>query len=320
MQRMPNLQVPTRQPIVPLRRVALDERAKDLSIVRGQFTVQSGERIPIPSPARTKLWESTVRDGQTIVHRPGVRFTPYGSSFQRKTLEFLRDRVHHNIPYLYYMATLGHDLHVSTWGNLYARHYHIGWANPFNPEMREAPLDNEFVAIQSTHFVDHDCDLDECPKSIFGSFERYLNAVRSQWGFVEDLGWLSGNKVTDVFVNVEVGALTDAAGTGEAAEFNDFNEHEVGTNSAAENNNQTALSTSSDIALVAGTQVDDGGDPPTYTTVATITADAGETWEEHGVFSTTTDSLMDRSLTGGQAVTSSDQVQYTYTLTVNPEA
>jgi hypothetical protein len=66
--------------------------------------------------------------------------------------------------------------------------------------------------------------------------------------------------------------------------------------------------------------VDDGGDPPTMTTVATITADATETWEEHGVFSTGTDTLLDRSLTSGQSVTSSDTVEYTYVLTVNPEA
>ena len=72
------------------------------------------------------------------------------------------------------------------------------------------------------------------------------------------------------------------------------------------------------IALVAGTQVDDGGDPPTYTSVATITADATETWEEHGMVSTTTDSLFDRNLTSGQSVNSSD-TQYTLVETVNPE-
>jgi hypothetical protein len=114
--------------------------------------------------------------------------------------------------------------------------------------------------------------------------------------------------------------MVDSGGAGQAAEFNDFNEHEVGTSSQAESNNDTALIGTSSIALVAGSQVDDGGDPPTYTTVATIQADATETWEEHGVFSSGTDSLLDRSLTGGQSVASSDQVQYTYTLTVNPEA
>jgi len=139
-------------------------------------------------------------------------------------------------------------------------------------------------------------------------------------GFIEDCGWLSGAKVTKAFVNVEVGALTDAAGTGEAAEFNDFNEHEVGTDATAEANTQTALIATSGIALQAGTQVDNGGDPPTYTSVATITADVTETWQEHGVFSTTVDTLLDRSLTGGQSVNLSDQVQYTYTVTVNPEA
>ena len=94
----------------------------------------------------------------------------------------------------------------------------------------------------------------------------------------------------------------------------------MGTSATAENNDQTALLVSSGIALAAGTQVDDAGDPPTYTTVATITADATETWEEHGCFSTGTDSLFDRNLTGGQSVNSSDTVQYTLTETINPEA
>ncbi|KKL24278.1 hypothetical protein LCGC14_2416890, partial [marine sediment metagenome] len=52
-----------------------------------------------------------------------------------------------------------------------------------------------------------------------------------------------------------------------------------------------------------------------------ITADATETWEEEGLFNNTAGAaLMDRSLTGGQAVNSSDQVEYTYELTKNPEA
>ena len=121
-------------------------------------------------------------------------------------------------------------------------------------------------------------------------------------------------------MNVQVGAMVDSGGAGEAAEFNDFNEHEVGTNATAPANTDTALNTTSGIALVAGTQVDDGGDPPTYTSVATITADTTETWQEHGLFSTGTDSLYDRNTTGGQSVNNSDTVQYTLVETVNHEA
>jgi len=286
------LQVPTRHPNVPLRRIFLDEYDRETQIRRGLYTTQRGENLAIPAD---NLDFPSVYKGQTMwvnspsggVHRPGVRFAAPGTQWQRRLLDWLRDNVHENIPHLYYQAVLGHDIHASAWGHLYAKHWHYQWTNPFNPEDCSEPLDPSMV---------------------------------SGLGFLENCGWLSGGKVTDAFVNVLVGALVDSAGTGQAAEFNDFNEHEVGTSSQAESNNDTALITTSAIALVAGTQVDDGGDPPTMTTVATITADATETWEEHGVFSTTTDSLMDRSLTGGQSVASSDQVQYTYTLTVNPEA
>lgn len=286
------LQVPTRHPNVSLRRVFLDEQDREHQLRYGLYTVQRGESlaIPVDSIKNSRVYKGQVmwaKDRTHGIHRPGVKFLAPGTRWQRKLLEWLRDNVHDNIPHLYYQAVLGHDLHVSTWGNLYAKHWHYQWTNPFNPEDCQEPLDPHMV---------------------------------SGLGFLENCGWLSGSKVTDAFVNVEVGALVDSGGSGQAAEFNDFNEHEVGTASTAESNNDTALGTSSGIALVAGTQVDDGGDPPTMTTVATITADATETWEEHGVFSTTTDSLMDRSLTGGQSVANLDQVQYTYTLTVNPEA
>jgi hypothetical protein len=299
-----------RHPVVPTARVALDEQQAEQQHKRGQYTTQGGVWIPIPVDdigisthefLNQDMWR---QDKQGRVFRKGARMTAPESKWQRKILEFLRDNVNEGIPSAYYRAVLGHDLHVSTYANLYAKHFHSGWANPFNPDKIDQPLDTSYS---------HDCDMgDDCPiKKMY---------ALPMFGFVEDVGWISGAKVTDVFVNVEVGALVDSAGSGEAAEFNDFNEHEVGTASTAENNDDTTLGTSSGIALVAGTQVDDGGDPPTMTTVATITADATESWEEHGVFSTTTDSLMDRSLTGGQSVASSDQVQYTYVLTVNPEA
>ncbi len=293
-------------------RLPLNDKLAEQQVSRGLYTVQRGVSYPIPvddlrSPRtflNRKLWVKSKHG----IHRPGAKFVDPRdgmNSWQKRALGWARDNISERIPYLYYKATLGHDLHVSKWAKLSAKHWHRGWANPFNPEQNDAPLNPTF---------EHDCDKPYCEIASLGPI------LSDHWGFVENVGLLSQGKVTDAFVNVEVGALTDSAGSGEAAEFNDFNEHEVGTSSAAENNNDTALTTSSGIALVAGTQVDDGGDPPTMTTVATITADATETWEEHGVFSTTVDTLMDRSLTGGQSVESSDQVQYTYTLTVNPEA
>jgi hypothetical protein len=202
------------------------------------------------------------------------------------------------------MLAYGHDVHVTQWANLSARHFHARWANPFEPDRYDAPLDDRWI---------HDCDK--------GSACPLRGAVMPAYGFVEDLGWISGGLITEVFVNVTVGALADSGGAGESAEFNDFNEHEVGTSSAVESNDHTALTLSSGIALVAGTQTDNGdiGEAAQYESVATITADATETWEEHGIFSTTADSLMDRSLTGGQSVSSGNQVQYTYQANINAE-
>jgi len=299
---------PARHPVVPSRRVPLTEMQAESQRQKGLIHWERGVWLPIPvdsfkTPTTYLNRDMWRQDAQGRVFRPGARMNPPSTQWQGKALAFLRDHVNENIPSWYYRAALGHDLHVSTWANLSAVHWHAGWANPFNPDKSDAPIDPSFH---------HECDL--------GSSCPVKNMALPQFGFLETVGWVSGAKVTKAFVNVEVGALADAAASGEAAEFNDFNEHEVGTDSTAEANTQTALIASSGIALEAGTQVDDGGDPPTYTTVATITADATETWEEHGVFSTSTDTLLDRSLTGGQSVNSSDQVQYTYTVTVNPEA
>lgn len=299
----------TRSPHVPNRRVALSERDYERHVQDGVglFTVQRGERLAIPVDnihrpqvfLNRDLWR---QDAQGRVFRKGVTFGP---GIQAKVREALAWKM------LGYKPAM---IRV----NLYGRHFHQGWVNPFNPDQIDMPLEASFQTMHDTHFVPHECDLSVCPASL-GSWESWLS-LHQVGGFIEDLGWLSGKKVTKAFVNVQVGAMADAAGSGEAAEFNDFNEHEVGTDNTAEANTQTALGATSGIALAAGTQVDSGGDPPVYTSVATITADATETWEEEGQFSTSTDTLGDRALTGGQSVTSGNQVQYTRGWTVNPES
>lgn len=289
-----------RHPHRPLSRLPLDERQHATQLQRGLYTVQRGERLAIPRDRldgpvtylNRALWRT---DAQGRVFRPGTKMEEPRIEWIERLRRWLAQH-HPDLLWRINLATFGHDVQITTRANLYARHWHIGWANPFEPERFDAPL-----SLESAHF---------------GGYMPWLEGAL---GFTEDCGWLSGALVTDAFVNVEVGALADAAGSGEAAEFNDFNEHEVGTSGVAESNNHTALQTTSGIALQAGTQTDNGGDPPVYESVATITADATETWEEHGVFSTTADTLMDRNLTGGQSVNSSDQVQYTFQLTVNPE-
>ena len=66
-----------------------------------------------------------------------------------------------NVPYppsRFYHAMLGHDLHVSSWGELRGRAWHRGWADPYTGEVQSA-IDPTFSSLFATHFVDHVCDL-----------------------------------------------------------------------------------------------------------------------------------------------------------------
>jgi hypothetical protein len=322
----------TRNHVVEHRRVALSEQQRELQIKRGLYiTDNGGERYAVPVDRKSdptvfldrRLWRRKKNrlialqsdDVVETVYRPGVRFAPRGSHVQKRALAWLRDNVNKEIPYWYYLATLGHDLHVSTYADLQAQHWHQGWAHPFTgTEGMVAPLDPTFASLRDTHFVAHECDLDVCPKAIWPSWEQALVALSGRQGFVEELGWLSGSKVTDIFVSEEIDELVSAT----ASEYADFDQHRVGTSAQAENNNDTDLITTSGIAAVAGTP---GDSDPIYTNAGTITADATETWEEHVLGNNiTSPAIMDRSLTGGQAVNSSDQVTYTLSLTKNPEA
>ena len=311
------LTVPTRHPNVPQRRTALGERQKKVQLKRGIYTVERGESFAIPVD---KLSEPTVFLNREMwrwhpvegVHRPGVQFQAPRSNVQRKALTWLRDHVSEKIPYLYYMAVLGHDVHVSTWGELYGEHWHKGWADPFSGMMEPAPT-RDFQTLHDTHWVRHECDLPVCP-STWGSWDKVKAQLQGARGFTENLGFLSGAKVTDAFVSEEIDELVSTSGT----EYADFDSHEVGTDNTAEDNDHTALQATTGIARAAGTPTDSD---PIYQSVASITADATESFEEHGLFNNTSGaSMMDRNLTGGQSVTSSDVVQYTYQLTKAPEA
>lgn len=288
--------IPTRHPYVPERRTPLSVEQIALQYQRGLYTAQRGVRYPIPldKVGKPKIFlnrEMWRQDQEGRVYRPGVKFKAREFRLQRNVLHWLRDHVNRDIPYWYYMATLGHDLHVSTYGNLFARHWHVGWANPFNPEQLDPPLDPTFETSPEANIL------------------KRLFLV----GFIEDLGWLSGGLVTDAFVSEEISELVSSVGS----EYADFDFHEVGTNSTSEVNSQTALQTSSGIARATGTPTDSD---PIYQNIGTITADAAETWEEHGLFNNSAGAaMMDRSLTGGQSVTSSDQVEYNYQLTKNAE-
>jgi len=134
-------------------------------------------------------------------------------------------------------------------------------------------------------------------------------------GWLENVGLVSQGKVTNAFRDFETAQLVT-----ESSLYGDFKYHEVGTSAVAEANTQTALTTSTGIARVAGTQVDVGSG--VYRSVATVTADTTETWQEHGLFNAlTTGTMMDRSLVVPTvSVVASDTVTFTYELSKSAEA
>lgn len=105
----------------------------------------------------------------------------------------------------------------------------------------------------------------------------------------------------------------------EVSAFGDYKFHEIGTNNQAEAANDSGLITSSGITPVVGTQVENAAN--IYESVATITADATETWQEHGIFNTIAPGiLMDRNTFGGVAVVNLDTLETTYRITFNAES
>jgi hypothetical protein len=134
-------------------------------------------------------------------------------------------------------------------------------------------------------------------------------------GWWEDVGLVSEGKVTTAFRNFEIDQLVS-----ESSIYGDYKFHEVGTSNQAEANTDTALITSTGIARATGTQVEAAADQ--YQSVASVTADTSETWQEHGIFNASSGvTLMDRSLISPTvAVVASDVVSFTYTLTKNAES
>jgi hypothetical protein len=264
-------------------------------------TRQSVERLRIlPTPAPRDLVRHPAghyrrdRRGLLLRNRPDPsRTTP-----QQRLLAWLRDHVHEGIPRAYYKALLGHDLHVSTFAALYVKHFHYGQPDPFTGRVE---FNHEAFRWLSR------------PDEL-GNIDRE-RAARLAWGWMEDVGLVSQGKVTTAFRDFEIDQLV-----AESSAYGDFKYHEVGTDNTAEANTQTALITTTGIARVAGTQVE--ASAAVYRTVATVTADATETWQEHGIFNASTSgTMMDRSLISPTvAVIANDTVQFTYEITKTAEA
>jgi hypothetical protein len=117
--------------------------------------------------------------------------------------------------------------------------------------------------------------------------------------------------VTDAFVAFVVDQLQT-----ETSEFGDFKFHDSGTGTNAENATDTALQTPCGEARDTGSQ-EEGATANIYKTIATHTYAGTFAITEHGVFSQATGAtLMDRSVFSAINVESSDQIQFTYQLTL----
>lgn len=138
---------------------------------------------------------------------------------------------------------------------------------------------------------------------------------------IEDYGVVSRRVVTDTGVEMLVDVFQSSA-SGLT-----FYHHGFGISSAAESTGDTALG--SEISTGAygsadrptGTQTTGSAGAHVYETVGTLTLDAATcSIEEHGIFKSTAvaaTGLWDRSLTGTQTLSSGDQLQATYDLTIN---
>jgi len=132
-----------------------------------------------------------------------------------------------------------------------------------------------------------------------------------------DYGIVSRKKVTDVFANY----LVDAMQT--TGMMNVFRWHACGFSTAAESAANTQLTEEVTTGGISepreyGTSTE-GATANIYRSIATHTFQNASTVGEHGLFNSSglsTGTLLDRSMFAGIAVSSGDQIQFTYELTV----
>ena len=136
-------------------------------------------------------------------------------------------------------------------------------------------------------------------------------------GWMENVGLVSHGKVTVEFRDFSIDNLVS-----DTTEFGDFKFHRPGTSAQAESNTDTGLITDAGLEAT-GTQLE-GATADIYKSVATVTADTSETWQEHSIASQTGaggGQLMDRSLISPTvSVVNLDTVEFTYQITLNEEA
>jgi len=143
---------------------------------------------------------------------------------------------------------------------------------------------------------------------------RVRRAATGKW---EDYGLVSTKKVTTAFAAYVVDSFQNST----TSPLDTFIQHQMGDDDTAESNAHTDLQNARE-AKVAGTDTENGAN--VFQTVATITATAGYTVNEHSITNNSanaTGTMLDRNLVpNAPVVVADDQVEFTYELTVNAES
>jgi hypothetical protein len=145
----------------------------------------------------------------------------------------------------------------------------------------------------------------------------FLSAVKKSVGRPDiDFGLVSARLVTTAFAAYLVDSLQDST----TYPMDVFKYHASGTGTTAEANTQTALVT--EVETRATGSLAEGASSNIFKTVGTQTYTATRTIAEHGIFSQSAvgGTMLDRSLLGTTIpVVNTDQIEWTYELTVNAE-
>lgn len=126
-----------------------------------------------------------------------------------------------------------------------------------------------------------------------------------------DYGVVGYRVVTTAFVNFLVDQLQT-----ETSVFGDFKFHDSGVGTTAENITDTGIETTDGESRATGTQTETSAN--IYRSVATLTYTTTKAITEHGLFNdATAGTLMDRTVFSAINVVNTDQITYTYSLTVS---
>ena len=127
-----------------------------------------------------------------------------------------------------------------------------------------------------------------------------------------DYGVVGYKVVTTAFVNFMVDQLQT-----ETSEWGDFKFHDSGVGTTAEAIGDTDIETTDGESRVTGTQTE-GASANIYRSVGTITYTTTKAITEHGLFSIVTGgTLMDRTVFSAINVVNTNQIEFTYELTVS---